>query len=194
LAPDGVTSILPEQTKLVLHANPETMSFSYSKIIQRIQTDGGYVEQHWGEGTETINFNGTTGGFVRLYAGLVNITGGGVDAGGTRRETIAYDKYLDFLALFHQNGGIYDTNGSIIFQGQIKISFDGQSHFGWFSNFSVSENVDKPYQFALSATFTVERDLWELRSTVSQSSDITSGASDQVLSPQGFDPFDLITF
>jgi len=165
LGPDRETSILPDSLKMVLHVNPSSMKFSYQKIITRIQTKGGYVEQHWGDGAHEIQFEMATGGFMRLFSGLSYITGGGIDVGGTRRETIAYDKFLDMLALFHSNGAIYDTKGQVAFQGQIKCTFDGASHFGWFNNFTVTEAVEHPYQFKLSTGFTIEREIYTLRTT-----------------------------
>jgi len=168
LAPDQETSILPPDLRMVLHVNPHTMSIQYEKSIERIQTKGGYVEQHWGEGARTIDFTQATGGFKRLYAGLSNITGdsgnGALNTLGTRRETIAYDKYLDFLALFHNNGSVYDTTGQIVFQGIIKILFDGGIYLGWFSNFQVMESADKGFQFELTTSFTVQSEILRFRS------------------------------
>lgn len=166
LAPDRETSLLPESLKMVLHVNPSSMALSYSKVIERIQTKGGYVEQHWGDAPTTISFNMVTGGFMRLYTGLSNITGGGLDMGGNRRETIAYDKYLDMLALFKCNGSVYDTAGQIVFQGMIKITFDGGIYLGWFGSFNVSEAAEKPYQFDLTADFTVAHEIISFRSTL----------------------------
>lgn len=172
---DRETSLLPEDLKLVLHVNPSTMGLSYSKEITRIQTKGGFVEQHWGDSALEITFDLATGGFVRLYTGLSARTGSAtINAKGNksmppeaaygRRETIAYDKYLDMLALFHNNGAIYDSNGTIALQGYIKIIFDGGFHYGWFTSFQVTENVDKPYQLAMSAAFVVELEEMVLRS------------------------------
>lgn len=166
LAPDQETSILPDNLKMVLHVNPTSLNFSYEKIIERIQTKGGYVEQHWGDGARTISFNMVTGGFMRLRTGLSNVTGGGWDTGGTRRETIAYDKYLDMLALFHNNGSIYDTTGSIVFQGILKVTFDGGVYLGWFQSFQVSESAEKPYQFELTAEFMISHEILRLRSVM----------------------------
>ena len=168
LGPDMDTSILPESFRMVLHAPPQSVQFSQAKQIERIQTRGGYVEQHWGEGARSISFNMVTGGFMRAYSGLSNTTGGpgSYDAGGTRRETIAYDKYLDMLALFHNNGSVYDVSGKIVFQGIIKVTFDGGIYLGWFSDFNVSENAEQPYQFSLTANFTVEREVLRFRSYV----------------------------
>ncbi|MCH8517573.1 MAG: hypothetical protein LAT68_14720 [Cyclobacteriaceae bacterium] len=93
--------------------------------------------------------------------------------GGTRRETIAYDKYLDFLALYKNNGSIYDRQGRIVYQGQVKMSFDGSVYYGWFENFSVSESADSPFMFSLSASFTVEREDHLTRSRRSYPGDFT---------------------
>lgn len=178
LAPDYETSILPEGMKMVMHVNPQSMTINYAKIIERTQTKGGYVEQHWGEGARTIDFNMSTGGFMRLYSGLSNITGGpgAFDAGGTRRETIAYDKFLDMLALFHNNGSIYDTTGKIVFQGIIKITFDGGIYLGWFSSFNVNEDASKPFQFALTANFLVSEEVQRFRAGIDFSSAGRGGA------------------
>ena len=166
LAPDHETSILPEGYRMVLHVNPKTMSINSAKTIERIQTKGGFVEQHWGEGARTIDFNMATGGFMRLYSGMSNITGGtgALDVGGTRRETIAYDKYLDFLALFHSNGGMYDTSGKLVFQGIIQVTFDGGIFLGYFSNFSITEAAAAPYSFEITTQFLIAKEIQRFRS------------------------------
>jgi hypothetical protein len=162
LGPDWEKSILPDGMRLVLHVNPTTMSIQHNRQVERIQTRGGFVEQHWGDSTSEISFDMATGGFMRLYTGLVSTTNPAY--GGTRRETIAYDKYLDLLALFHSNGSVYDSKGDIILQGIIKITYDEGVYLGWFNNFSVSESAEKAYQFNLSAAFTVHREIANWRS------------------------------
>jgi len=175
LAPDRRTSLLGD-LKLVLHVNPSSMQITYTKVIERVQTFGGFVEAHWGEAPSEVALNLATGGFVRLFAGLSNITGPtasnanilpasmqATGVGGTRRDTIAYDKYLDFLALFKNNGAIYDTYGQIALQGQIRMSFDGGTWNGWFANLSVEETAEKPYQFTLTGNFTVDNEKHVLR-------------------------------
>lgn len=151
-------SILPDNLKLVLKVNPNSMSISYQKNITRIQTKGGYVEQHWGEGAQGISLDMATGGFMRLYTGLSNVTSPEV-TGGSRRETLSYESYLDILALFHNNGSVYDISGQVSLQGKIKITFDGGSYYGWFKTFSVTESVDKPFQFSITADFEVSDEI-----------------------------------
>jgi hypothetical protein len=183
LGPDWETSLLPEDLKMVLHVNPASMGITYAKQIDRIQTRGGYVEQHWGDAAQELSLTLVTGGFVRLYSGMSNITS--TKYGGNRRETIAYDKYLDLLALFHNNGSIYDTRGSIVLQGIIKITFDGGVWLGWFSNFVVAESADKPYQFSLTASFTVHREVMTFRSHYTSATTSTSSVNGQSSEPQG---------
>jgi hypothetical protein len=165
IGPDLSTSLLGDY-RLVLHVNPNSMSISYSKVIERGQTKGGWVEQHFGEGADSVSFDMASGGFMRLYTGLSNITGSGLDAGGTRRQTIAYDKYLDLRGVFHNKGAIYDSEGNIVFQGIIKVSFDGAVWYGWFNTFSFSEEAEKPYQFSINAEFTVKREVLGLKTTI----------------------------
>lgn len=174
LGPDWETSLLPDDLKLVLHVNPTTMAIQQTRTVERIQTRGGFVEQHWGDSTTEISFEQATGGFMRLYAGLSNVTNPAY--GGTRRETIAYDKYLDMLALFHSNGAVYDSRGNIVLQGILKLTFDGGIYLGWFSTFTVTEAAERPYQFALTSTFSVNKEVVAWRSTVSSTAGIASSA------------------
>ena len=165
LGPDWETSLLPDDLKMVLHINPSSMSIKYERQVERMQTRGGFVEQHWGDKAQTIDFAIATGGFMRLYSGLSNATG--TRFGGGRRETIAYDKYLDMLALFHNNGSIFDSRGNVVLQGILKVTFDGGVFLGWFTSFSVSESAEKPFMFDLSAAFEVHKEIQVWRTTLS---------------------------
>lgn len=157
---DRTTSLLPDGLKMVLYVNPTSLNFSLSKQIETVATRGGFVEFHWGDASEEISFELATGGFVRLYTGLSNIT-----APQGRRQTLAYQKYVDFLALFHNNGALYDRRGTIVQQNYIKMTFDGGVYIGWFDGgLTVTETVDKPYQFAISAQFIVDREILSFRS------------------------------
>jgi|GEM_PF-1716336 len=167
LAPDRETSLLDlaeKDLRLVLHVNPRTMRLGYTKQTERFLTRGGFVEYHWGDAVEEITFDAATGGFMRMYTGLSNIASSGGGQPG-RRDTIAYDKYLDLLALFHNNGAIYDMFGNIALQGYLKIIFDGGVHIGWFDGaFTVTEDANVPYMFSLSARFLIDREIMQFRS------------------------------
>jgi len=165
IAPDGETSILPNDLKLVLHVNPSSMSVKYQRVVERTQTKSGFVEQHFGDGTAGLDFEMATGGFMRLWTGLSSNTSPNLTR-GTRRETLAYNSYLDILSLFHNNGSVYDITGQVALQGKIKITFDGGVFFGWFTSFTVSESADKPFQFSLSASFEVDSEVQTWRTAV----------------------------
>jgi len=206
VAPDGVTSLLPDDVKMTLHANPKNISFSYEKKHEISPTLSGWVEYYWGDNPTTISLEASSGAFIRPYTGLSAVTGSvtippnsqtsttytevivplkknqegppqstprqfpkpkettiGTSIGGTRRETITYDKYLDLLALFHNNGSIYDQTGRVIVQGKIKMIFDGGVWFGWFQSFSVTDDANTPYSFNVSLAMQVEREYHGVR-------------------------------
>lgn len=162
LGPDYETSLLPSGVKMVLHVNPQQMQMKYVRKVDRIQTRGGFVEQHWGDDTQGISFQMVTGAFMRLYSGVTGNTSN--DFGGNRRQTLAYDAYLDMLALFHNNGSVYDVNGRVVLQGIIKVTFDEGIYFGWFTSFNVTESSDKAYQFSLTADMDIKKELQVWRS------------------------------
>jgi hypothetical protein len=174
IAPDGFTSLLNDgrtDLRLVLKSNPKNLKFTYTKKIERTQTMGGWVETHWGDEPVSVSIETTTGGFIRTTAGLSGVTGavpkvGGITIDGTRMDTLAYDKYLDFLALFHNNGALYDSKGNIIVQGRIKMSFNGGVWFGWFQSFTVNETAETPYSFSLTASFQVEREVHGIKTQI----------------------------
>lgn len=199
VAPDGVTSLLPDDVKMTLHANPKSVSFSYEKKHEISPTLSGWVEYYWGDNPTTISLEATSGAFIRPYTGLSAVTGPvsippvsetsttytdevggdgvgppqtfpkpktttiGASIGGTRRDTITYDKYLDLLALFHNNGSIYDQTGRVIVQGKIKMIFDGGVWFGWFQSFNVTDDANTPYSFNVSLAMQIEREYHGVR-------------------------------
>src|SRR5574338_140458 len=82
---------------LVMHVNPATWSVNYSKKVERIQTRGGFVEQHWGDELTEINADGSTGAFMNIYTGLSSVL---------RHRTIAWDRYRDLHDLYRNNGSV----------------------------------------------------------------------------------------
>lgn len=195
VAPDGVTSLLPDDLKMTLHVNPKNIEFSYEKQTEISPTLHGWVEYYWGDNPTTISLEVASGAFIRPYTGLSGVTGPvaiptydgagfvsspsseedevlvtanrptsmGQNIGGTRRDTITYDKYLDLLALFHNNGSVYDQTGRVILQGKIKMIFDGGVWFGWFQSFSVTDDAQTPYLFNVSLSMQVEREYHGVR-------------------------------
>jgi hypothetical protein len=133
---------------LLAHVNPQNFAETHSKKVERIQTRGGFVEQHWGDDLSEISVDQSTGAFINLYTGLSSLL---------RQRTIAWDRYRDLYELFHNNGSVYDPQGNIVLQGWIMLMYDRGTYLGSFRTFSVEETDESPFTFKMSWTFKVER-------------------------------------
>jgi hypothetical protein len=145
---DNRAALLPHA--LVLHINPASFSEQHTKKVERIQTRGGWVEQHWGDELSDITCEGSTGAFVNLYTGMSSLV---------RQKTIAWDRYRDLYDLYRNNGSVYDPFGNIVLQGHIQLLYDRGAYLGTFRSFEVEETADAPFIFKLSWTFKVEQTL-----------------------------------
>ncbi len=138
---------------LVMHVNPQNYSEQHTKRIERIQTRGGFVEQHWGDDLTEITCDGSTGAFMNIYTGLSSLL---------RQQTIQWDRYRDLHDLFRNNGSLYDPYGNIVLQGNIMMMYDRGTYNGYFRTFEVEETDDQPFSFKLSWTFKVEEELMKI--------------------------------
>lgn len=145
---DNRTALLPHA--LVLHVNPASFTESHTKKIERLQTRGGWVEQHWGDDLSEISCDGSTGAFVNLYTGLSSVV---------RQKTIAWDRYRDLYDLYRHNGSVYDPFGNVVLQGKIMLLYDRGTYIGTFRSFEVEETADAPFVFKISWAFKVEQTL-----------------------------------
>lgn len=148
---DYTKALLPHA--LVMHVNPSTFGENFNKKIERIQTRGGFVEQHWGDELGEISADAPTGAFINLYTGLSSVV---------RQRTIAWDRYRDLYDLYRNNGSVYDPTGAVVLQGNIMLMYDRGTYIGTFRNFSVDETDDSPFMFKLSFTFKVERTIYQV--------------------------------
>src|SRR5271165_2577123 len=106
---------------LVMHVNPQNISEQHTKKVERIQTRGGWVEQHWGDELTEISADGSTGAFMNIYTGLTSLL---------RQQTIAWDRYRDLLDLFRNNGSLYDPFGAVVLQGSVMLMYDRGTYNG----------------------------------------------------------------
>jgi hypothetical protein len=143
---------------LVMHVNPQNYSEQHTKKIERIQTRGGWVEQHWGDDLTEITADGSTGAFMNIYTGLSSVL---------RQRTIAWDRYRDLHDLFRNNGSLYDPYGNIVLQGNIMLMYDRGTYLGYFKTWEVEETDDQPYAFKVSWTFKVQQELMKIPNLVS---------------------------
>lgn len=135
---------------LVLHVNPRNLQEGFNQKIERIQTRGGFVEQHWGHDLTELSAEGSTGAFMNIYNGLSSVM---------RQRTIAWDRYRDLHDLFLNNGALHDPSGAIVLSGHIMIMYDRGTYIGSFRTFEVEETDDSPFAFNLNWTFKVEETL-----------------------------------
>jgi hypothetical protein len=132
---------------LVLHVNPSNFQEGFNQKVERIQTRGGFVEQHWGHELTTLTASGSTGAFMNIYNGLSSVM---------RQRTIAWDRYRDLFDLFLNNGALHDPYGNIVLHGNLMLMYDRGTYIGSFRTFEVEETDTSPFSFNLSWTFKVE--------------------------------------
>lgn len=145
------TLLLPHA--LVMHVNPNSFEENFQHKIERIQTRGGFVEQHWGSDLMEISASASTGAFMNIYTGLSSVV---------RQKTIAWDRYRDLYDLFNNNASVYDPRGNIVLQGNILLMYDRGNYLGTFRSFDMEETDDSPFAFKLNWTFKVEATLMSI--------------------------------
>lgn len=138
---------------LIAHVNPMSFAETFTKKVERIQTRGGFVEQHWGDDLTEISVDQSTGAFLNLYTGLSSVL---------RHRTIAWDRYRDLYDLYRNNGSVYNPQGDIVLQGWVMLMFDRGTYIGTFRNFSVEETDESPFAFKVSWSFKVEHTIQQI--------------------------------
>ena len=88
---------------LKLSPNPDSMVISSSKVINRYNTMTRWVEEHWGDDLDVINFSGSTYSFnVRVdqgvYTGLTSLY---------RNFSEAYEFLKALIRIYRTNGYLY---------------------------------------------------------------------------------------
>lgn len=141
---------------LVLHVNPRNFNPSMTKKIERIQTRGGFVEQHWGDDLTDLSADASTGAFVNIYTGLSSVL---------RQQTIAWDRFQDLYDLYKHNGSVYNPQGDVVLQGKVMLLFDRGVYLGHFTNFKFTETDSTPFSFNVSWTFKIEHTIQKLAIT-----------------------------
>jgi hypothetical protein len=145
---DETKALMPHA--LLAHVNPSNFAETHTKRVERIQTRGGFVEQHWGDELSEISVDQSTGAFINMYTGLSSLL---------RQRTIAWDRYRDLYELFHNNGLVYDPFGNVVLQGWIMLMYDRGTYI---RSFSVEETENSPFTFKMSWTFKVEKTIQKI--------------------------------
>lgn len=141
---DGNPVAIPD---LTLQVNPQDMDFQYKKIVTRTRTRAGWFEEHWGDELDVMTCSASTGTFFDINAGL------SIDQ---RYQTLSMINFRELFSLFKNNACVYDSNGAILTQGLVSITFDNFQFFGQFSTFGWDEDETVPYRFSFNFTFEVK--------------------------------------
>ena len=142
---------------LVMHVNPANFNEAFTKKVERFQTRGGWVEQHWGDELSEITADGSTAAFINLYTGTSSLL---------RQQTIAWDRQRDLHDLYRNNGDVYDPYGNIVLKGNVLLMYDKGQYVGYFSSFEIEETDASPFTFSLSWTFKVEQIIQQIPGTI----------------------------
>jgi len=145
---------LPDRFKipdLVMKINPENLNSTYSQLINRKRTLGGFIEEHWGEQLDTLSASGRTGTFF----GAVGLTN------KDRRTTDNFQQFERFTAIYRNNGTLYDEQtGKIMAQGFVVMNYDLSVFNGYFESFTINEVSDKQFDLAYDFSFKVLREVY----------------------------------
>jgi hypothetical protein len=145
---------LPDKYKvpdLVMKINPQNLSCTYSQLINRKRTLGGFIEEHWGEQFDMISASGKTGQFFGVN-GLTN---------ANRRDTEAYRNFENLIAIYRNNGSLFhESSNKIIAQGSVVMNYDNCIYKGYFENFSISEIAEKQFELTYNFSFKVTQEVY----------------------------------
>lgn len=152
---------------LALHVNPESLEERMTKSKTVSPTYGGFVEFVWPDDLDSVSASGSTGGFISPKLGYTAAQSGKEGNSGTldgRQGTMAYERFQDFLELFHQNGMVFDSTGKPAIRGRVVMLYDRGAFSGHFSTFSVEEDESMPFRFNLTWEFKIEKTIYRFSS------------------------------
>jgi len=176
--------LIPEGPIVQMYINPQSVRYSYEKLITPQRTKGGYVIQYWGEDLTKLNLSGTTG--------TSGIEGINILYDIYRNEQLAYDPFA-LLQVAAQNeqsieanivGGVFGATGlgsgggggfveGLLGASQngagaqaqspslasmafrVELFYGGEVFRGYFQNFSVNESAEFIGMFNYDINFVV---------------------------------------
>jgi hypothetical protein len=170
---------------LKLTPNPDTLTINSGKKINRYTTLAGWVEEHWGEEIDTVNFNGSTFSFFTPENGITN---------EFRDKSSAYRFLRELIHYYQINGCVYQGSNDYEAQSSfsvreflydnpefvnnhprkgmikerlyVKLYYDYLIMYGRFETFDIIEDSTFPFRFKYNIVFKAERTIYNLDSVV----------------------------
>jgi len=149
----------PEDEEVVLYVNPQQISITRRKVIQRVMTNTRWVFQHWGLEPFVIQCRGSTG--YLMNAAILRQADGDPEAfARSVYESQAY-KALKRLKEFYTSPEIqkfnYKTNSLEISQAVAKVlvemTYRDTAYIGFFSSFQLAERETSPWAWDYAFEF-----------------------------------------
>lgn len=196
--------MIPEGPVIQMYINPQSIRYTFKKLINKTQTKGGYILQYWGEELGELTITGTTG--------TSGIEGINVLADLYRNEQVAFDPYALFLAAKAdqdaQNANALDLfgAGSALGAGAnvigsllggatgaapqppsptlaslaftVEMYWSGEVYRGYFTGFNINESADQLGLFTYDLAFTVTQKRGLRQNFLGWHRSATSGPSD----------------
>jgi hypothetical protein len=147
----GPTGAILVPESLVLNVNPTQIAYTFVKKKELLQTRGGWVEQYFADEIDEVAGDITSGAFMNIQEGL---------AKQDPFRTLAYDRMLDFVELYKNNGCIYDIAGKPVFRGSVSMVCDIGVLFGYFTDLNLVLSEDAPALMSGDFRFKVEHPIW----------------------------------
>jgi hypothetical protein len=148
------------EVALTLKVNPNSLTENMSKSKTVTPSYGGFVEFIWHDDLTSVSATQSTGGFLSPTLGMTSAQEGLNPDAGSQQQTVAYERYLDFLELFRMNGMVFDGNGLPAIRGKVMMIYDRGVFYGHFSTFEVVEEDEQPFTFDLSWDFKIEKAIY----------------------------------
>lgn len=152
--------------------HPQSLQISMTERIQRTQTMGGHVEEHWPADLDSLRAEALTGGFFVLDPSLVRnkknnfILESALESDGlaTSRRLQPYRRYtepslnaMDLEERYRTNGAKYNQDGQIYSYYPVEIRILNFVFLGYFTAFSVSHNVEQLNMYQIGFDFKIQR-------------------------------------
>ena len=93
---------------LRLAPNPDNLTINSGKIINKYNTMTRWVEEHWSDEMDTVNFSGSTFSFISYPSGN---TGSGLSV-VNRRDTQSFQMLKELVRFYRANGCIYQDEST----------------------------------------------------------------------------------
>ena len=161
---------LPNGTSVQMYINPENLNIAESKQITHTRTKGGFVVQYWGENLIQITLDGTTGSSgvqgINVLRDIYRAEQSAFDLVAMSQMSEVYDAVakvntanMDLAEQLQEASQTIHENGFLLRPSlaslavSIQMFYQGVQYKGFFTEFRVTESVERLGLFQYHLTF-----------------------------------------